>query len=173
MSPTIHFTASVCTRLHWFPLWCFSSVVAAHECVRDLWGMLCMCVCTWKAWSTEEGPVRRLDVRFYCNRKHLGQMLPCSEVTCGFQTGQSFPISAWEAERERRGEGWGKTIKWGHNCFLPPLLHPVLTSPAPSPDPCIAFPVKTASRHSLFTLSSFPLIHPFSHIHGPVKLIKV
>lgn len=52
-----------------------------------------------KRWRT---PVRILDVHFYCYRKHLGQMLPCSELTCTFQTGQSFPISAWEQRASRR-----------------------------------------------------------------------
>lgn len=77
-----------------------------------------VCVCVCSTGLVKRGTsVHILDIHFYCNRKHLGQMLACSEVTCGFETGHSFPISAWEPkERE--------TIKWGHNCFLPPFLKP-------------------------------------------------
>lgn len=65
-------------------------------------GCICVCVCVCSTGLAKRGTsVRILDIHFYCNRKHLGQMLACSEVTCGFETGHSFPISAWEPkERE-------------------------------------------------------------------------
>lgn len=69
-----------------------------------------VCKICWECWVSSHlkglkrrrTPVRILDVHFYCYRKHLGQMLPCSELTCTFQTGQSFPISAWEQRASRR-----------------------------------------------------------------------
>lgn len=61
---------------------------------------VCVCVCS-TGLAKRGTSVHILDIHFYCNRKHLGQMLACSEVTCGFETGHSFPISAWEPkERE-------------------------------------------------------------------------
>lgn len=103
------------------------SSICAHFCCGGnqnaalpscMCGCICVCVCVCSTGLAKRGTsVHILDIHFYCNRKHLGQMLACSEVTCGFETGHSFPISAWEPkERE--------TIKWGHNCFLPPFLKP-------------------------------------------------
>lgn len=97
-----------------------------HICLITFWwrqrgslctGFCCDCSCCprvckicWECWVSSHlkglkrwrTPVRILDVQFYCYRKHLGQMLPCSELTCTFQTGQSFPISAWEQRASRR-----------------------------------------------------------------------
>ena len=137
-----------------------STVVAVNVCV-------CVCVCLrvcstgFKRGGTS---VHILDIHFYCNRKHLGQMLPCSEVTCGFQTGHSFPISAWEpGEREREREGERERERERErllneviivSSLLPTL--PPSSPPPPSPVPCIAFPVRTATRQPLFTPCSFP-----------------
>lgn len=57
-----------------------------------------------KASSTEEPRFTYLTYIFIATGNTC-QMLPCSEVTCGFETGHSFPISAWELrERERERE---------------------------------------------------------------------
>lgn len=45
--------------------------------------------------------------------------------------------------------------------FPPSFLHPVLTSPAPSPDPCIAFPVRTPNQTFLIHPVFILLIPPF------------
>lgn len=76
--------------------------------------------------------VHILDIHFYCNRKHLGPVLPCSEVTCGFQTPHSFLIAAWEhSARENERE----TIKWGHNCLVVSSLLPASPPTASATSP--------------------------------------
>lgn len=72
------------------------------------------------------------------------QMLPCSEVTCGFETGHSFPISAWEpASREKgreREREWGGLLNEviivssrTHHIFAPTTAAPASTSSAGPP----------------------------------------
>lgn len=68
--------------------------VCVCVCERELW----WCVCFFKHRGTS---VHILDINFYCNRKHLDQMLPCSEVTCGFWNWAFLSNLCLEAERER------------------------------------------------------------------------
>lgn len=143
-----------CTGFH-CDVW---AVWFLHVSVRDLLGVLCMCVLK-RLKGTEEPLVSHTWRTFLLQQETLRPNAPMFRGDLWFPNWailSDLCLGSREGEGKRVGEKLLNEVIIVSSLPSLRLLHPVSTSPAPSPDPCIAFPVRTATRHSLFTLCSFP-----------------